>query len=408
MSYFKERNKRVISQVLTGSKEAQELREGFKRRFGFEMTDGKNFPVLKEAAEKRMDVNPGFSFQKLRESLPGKLREADTSSAFVQLLRAGIQLVVNNMYEVSSATFEEWTTVVPSKKDTEPYAPLFGIGFPGEVAKGGLYTEVGAMGADQKLKNRKYGSMYAAEWELTEDDQTGQIMRSAQIMGEYMKLVVEVVVHGKLASVSGGSTYANLTVGVSETKPSYESNWPFGATLFGGGSNMPGSFALLSQPNIQAAFIALRQQKNPLGLKMEVDPDCILCGPKYEFDSAVLANSAYYPSVAGTTAGVTGGQFAINPLKGKFDTVISKYHFKNDGTVDDGTGTMWYAIDKKKTANGAFIVQMRESASVINEAVNSGESFNRDLIRFKARSRFNADFIEPRFMYRGNDGSVTS
>jgi hypothetical protein len=55
-----------------------------------------------------------------------------------------------------------------------------------------------------------------------------------------------------------------------------------------------------------------------------------------------------------------------------------------------------------------MIVQMRTATEVINEAVNSGESFERDLVRFKARSRFNSEIVEPRFIYRGNDGSVTS
>lgn len=404
---FRERNESILKKVLLGSKEQKELREGFKRRFGFDMEDGKKLPVLRESSgmKTKLDINEGFSFMRAKESL-NKLREADTSSAFVQLLRAGIQLVVNNMYQLTDTTFEEWVTVIQSKKDEEPYAPIVGIDFPAEIAKGGLYSEVGAFGLDMKLKNRKYGSLYAAEWELTEDDQTGQIMRSAQTMGEYMKLVVEVVVHGKLASVAAGVSYSNLKVGPSEMQPSYESTWPFSTSLFGGGANRPSSFAALSQPAIQSGFTALRQQKNQLGLKMEMEPNCLLIGPKYEFDTAVIANSAYYPSVAGTVAGTTGGQFAINPLKGKFDTIISKYHFKNTGVVDDGTGTMWYIIDKKKTANGAFILQMRENASVINEAPNSGESFSRDLIRFKARSRFNADVIEPRFIWRGNDSSV--
>lgn len=404
-----ERNRAVLDKVLTGSKEVKEMKETFKRRFGFEMTDAKNFPVLMESeydGKKNTDVNPNFSFARLRESLPSKLKEADVSSSFVQLLRAGIQLVVNNMYHMAETTFESWTTTVQSKKDTEPYAPMVGIDFPTEIAQGGLYAEVGALGLDIKLANRKYGSLYAASWELTEDDQTNQIMRNAQTMGEYMKLVVEVVVHGKLASVTAGSTYSNLSVGASETKPSYETTWPFSTALYGGGANRPSSYVALTQAAIQAGFTALRQQKNQLGLKMEVDPDTILCGPKYEFDTAIIANSAYYPSVASASAGAVGGQFAINPLKGKFDVIISKYHFKQTGVVDDGLGTMWYLADKKKTSNGAFIVQMRENATVINEAPNSGESFNRDLLRFKARSRFNADFIEPRFIYRGNDSSV--
>lgn len=407
---FRERNAAVLKKVLTTSREQKELRESFKRRFGFEIDNHEKLPVMRESttSETKLEVNESFSFQRLRESLGSKLREADTSSAFVQLLRAGIQLAVNNMYQIGKTSFEEWVMTVQSKKDTEPYAPVVGIDFPTEIAKGGIYGEVGNFGLDLKLENRKYGSMYACEWELSQDDQTGQIMRSANIMGQYMKLVVEVVVMAKLASVSTGCTYSNLKVGKSETQPSYEGTWPYSTALYGGGKNRPASYTLATQAAIQSAFIALRQQLNQQGLKMEVDPDALLIGPRYEFDTAIIANSSYYPSVASATAGAVGGPFSINPLKGKFDVIISKYHFNNLGVVDDGTGTQWYAIDKKATANGGFILQMRENATVINEAPNSGESFNRDLVRFKARSRFNADHLEPRFIFRGNDGSVTS
>lgn len=50
----------------------------------------------------------------------------------------------------------------------------------------------------------------------------------------------------------------------------------------------------------------------------------------------------------------------------------------------------------------------RESASVMQEAPNAGESFNRDIIRFRLVMRGNGDFIDPRFAWQGNDGSVTS
>jgi hypothetical protein len=40
------------------------------------------------------------------------------------------------------------------------------------------------------------------------------------------------------------------------------------------------------------------------------------------------------------------------------------------------------------------------------EARNSGASFEYDVLRFKARMRGNADFIDSRFAWQGNNGSV--
>jgi hypothetical protein len=401
MATIREQNEKVIKKVVHESRSMRKLKESFRNRFGFDMTDAAKFPVLSD----------GFSFQRCREMIEGskKFREADTSTAFVQLLRAGIQLAVNQLYENTKTTFEDWTMTVNSNKREELYAPLVGIGFPSEVAEGGKYGEVGAFGIDLKLRNRKYGSLYSATWELgEEDDQTGQIMRAAKIMGEYMKLVVEAVVHGKLAAVSGGVQYQNLKVRACEMVPSYEGTYPFATSLYGGGKNKPATYTLLDLTNLKIARQTLNQQKNQLGIKMEVLGDTVLCGPHFELDAATLAHSVYYPVTPSASAGVVGGSHSNNPLVGLFDTIISKYHFGPTGVIDDGTGTMWYHLDKKKTSAGGFIVQLRTAAEVIHEAVNSGQSFERDLVRFKARSRFNSDFVEPRFIYRGNDGSVTT
>jgi hypothetical protein len=40
------------------------------------------------------------------------------------------------------------------------------------------------------------------------------------------------------------------------------------------------------------------------------------------------------------------------------------------------------------------------------ENPQSGRSFDSDTIRFKATTRFNADFIDPRFFWAGSNGSV--
>lgn len=403
---IREANLKVVQKNLSSNKSMKVMRERFARRFGFDMTDEKKFPVMQE----------GFSFQKCKEMMESnaKFREADTSTGFVQLLRAGIQLAVNAAYEMAqyATTWEDWTMVVNSKKREEPYAPMVGLSFPSEIPEGGKYPEVGAFALDLKLRNRKFGSMYSVTWDLEEDDQTAQVMKNAKTLGEYMRLAVEVVVYGKLAAVATGCQYSNLKVRPPEMKPSYEtgSGFPFVASggLYGGGTNRPATYGLLNLDNVRIARQTLHQQKNQLGLKMEMMPDTILCGPHYELDSATLAHSVYYPVTPSASAGAVGGIHSNNPLVGKFDTIVSKYHFGATGVVDDGTGTMWYHLDKKRTGAGGMIVQMRTAAEVINEAANSGESFERDLIRFKARSRFNAEILEPRFIYRGNDGSVTT
>lgn len=219
-------------------------------------------------------------------------------------------------------------------------------------------------------------------------------------MGEYLRLVAEVWVYGKLASVTGGCSYQQLLVPVSETKPSDQAVYPWTTSLNGGGANRPSSFGAFNQANLQQGLYALMGQKNLLGIIMSVMPNRILISPKNQFDAAVLLNSSYYPT--GATAGSTGGAFAINPIKGVADLTVVRYMFDNLGVVNSQT-TAWYLVDDSKPW---FVMQMREAVTVQQESPVAGTSFEKDEIRFKARSRFNADFIDPRFAWQGNNGSV--
>lgn len=390
MGKLRERNEKVINRVLTEGKEIKSFRESFKRMHGLDPLDTKALPATEE----------GFSFGKLKEKL--ELKEADSASAFLQFLRAGVQSITNSMYQATPTTYEDWVTVVQSTKDTELYAPNQGVAFPRQVGPNEFYPEVGVAALDIALKNYKFGDIYALEYELAEDDQTGSFQRQASLMGEYMKVLVEVWVMGKLASVSNAQ-YIDLKIPTSETKPSNESTYPWSTALVGGGANRPSSYTVLTQAGVQAGFIGLMNQKNLQGIKMMVNPNRLLIGPTQTFDASVLLNSAYYPSGA-ASAGAVGGAFAINPIKGIADLTVSRFMFKNDGTVA-GDSKAWYLMDDSKPW---FILQLREAMSVIQEVPNSGASFNQDVVRFKARSRMNADFIDPRFAWQGNNGSVTS
>lgn len=385
---LRERNAGVLKAKVQGSEELKILRESIQRRMGFDILDEKKFPVLKES----------FNWKAAKRKC--ELREADASGSFSQLLRAGIQLLVNQMYMAVPTTFEDWSKVINSSKDTELYAPLHGIAFPSEVAQQSAYPEVGAAGLDIKLTNRKYGEVFAVTQELIEDDQTGQMQQQVKLIAEYLKQVLEVLAYGKLASVAGAQ-YQNLKVSTSETQPSYESSYPWSTSLRGTGATRPASYAALSQTAIQNGIIGLINQKNLLGLKMGVVPKRILIGPKYEFDISVLLHSAYYPSGA-AASGNTGGAFAINPIHGILDKTMSRFMFDNSGSVT-GNSSAWYIVDDSQPW---FVVQVREAASVIQENPTAGESFNRDVMRFKGKMRANADFIDPRFAWQGSDGSV--
>jgi phage major head subunit gpT-like protein len=410
----RESNVKAIQKNLWENEEMMSLRNRFHKITGFDMADTKEFPVHEA----------GFSWNAVAKkcgfpSVKSALREADSSSTFVQVLRAGIQNLVNSMYQTVDTTFESWVSTINSTKDTELHAPLHGVSFLREVGRQEVFGESHAAGLDIKLKNRKYGTMFAVEWELLEDDQTGQFAKQAGLLGEYAKLALEVIVYAKLAGKFTGGVQANyvgLIVPATETQPSYEANYPWtssSAPLRGGAYNRPTSFGTLTQNNIQNGIIALMQQPNLLGIKMQVNPKRILISPYYRFDAAVLLNSSFYPSQGGITAGApssnagtTGNVFAINPIESVAALTVTRFMFTNaTGSVGSAAGnsTAWYLIDDTKPW---FVTQIREAASVVQEAPNSGESFDRDIIRWRLRLRTNSDHIDPRFAWQGSDGTA--
>lgn len=399
---MRERNTARIKKALWENDEMKKIGRFTERNFGFDSMS-RDPEKMKIAAEKFDVENESFNWK----AVASKLEEADASTAFPGVLRAGVQTIANNMYQNVETTFEDWVKAVSSKRDTELYAPLQGIGFPREVGKQEIYPEVGAAGLDISLVNRKYGNLYAVELELLEDDQTGQFQQQAGLLGEYMKTLQEVLTYAKLASVAN-MQYSVFSVPPTETKDPEETTatypWAPPATPFiGGGSNRPATFGLLLNTTLQAAYIGLMNQKNKLGLKFSVKGNRLFVGPQQIFTASTLLNSAYFPSVPGS-AGSTGGNFAVNPVQGLASLTTSRFIFKNDGTVN-GDSFAWYLIDDSKPW---FVMQLREALLVEQEAPNSGESFNRDVYRFKCRMRGNADFIDPRFAWQGNDGSVTS
>lgn len=383
-------NTKVIKECLQRNPEILALKESIKANYSVDVDDEKKFPVRENS----------FSWKKLREKLGRDLREADTTGAFTQFLRAGIQNITAAAYETVETTYEDWVTVVQSSRDTELYAPMHGVAFPREVGAQMHYPEVGAAALDIKLKNRKFGSMYVVEKELIEDDQTGSFNRQAAMLGEYLKVLCEIMCYGKLAGNVAGLKYLDYSIPLSETKPASEASYPWSTALVGGGKNRPAAFGAMTQANIQEAVIGLMQQKNLQGIRMQVAPDRFLIGPKLSFDLSVLVHSSYYPSGA-ATAGAPGGAFAINPIKSIGDITVTRYMPSSTGSFDDSKA--WYMIDSKKPW---FILQLREPISLVQENPSSGESFERDVYRFRASARKNADHLDPRFAWQGNDGSV--
>lgn len=396
-----ERNKAKLRKWSIENPETKGFRESMKRRFGFDpITDTDKFPASKE----------GFSWGQFRGQLEtqmqesSRFKEADSGTAFTQFLVAGLLQNIIGMYNTVRTSYGEWVTVASTKLLETPVAPLHGLSFPREVGEQMPYPVSGTAALSLKFRARKYGTMYECTKELLEDDQSGQFQQQTGQLGEYLQLLTEVLVYGRLASVSNAANYAGFAPGITETKPSGETNYPWTAStakLIGGAYTKPTSAGGLTDANVKTAFNVLAQQPNLLGILLNIKPNRLLVSPYYQWDVAVLLNSAYYPAGA-QAAGTTGGAFSINALKGVADCTISQFMCDNTGAFAN-LSKAWYLCDDSKPF---FQLVVREPIAVEQENPQAGASFDRDVRRFKASTRCIADFVDPRFIWQGSDGST--
>src|SRR3990172_5222628 len=106
---LRERNAIARKRAMYKNDDMKFYRESFKKKHGVDPMDEKAFPV----------TDPDFSLNKVAKKLcyanaKAALREADSSSSFVQFLRAGIQNITMAAYESVPITYDDWVTTVAS------------------------------------------------------------------------------------------------------------------------------------------------------------------------------------------------------------------------------------------------------------------------------------------------------
>ena len=336
-----------------------------------------------------------------------KLKEAQPSTAFGQLLRAGIQTLANGAYTRTPVSWPQYVTETSSDKRQEFYAPLYGSALPSRTGPGEPYSETGLKGVDREIINYKVMGGESFQRELFDDDMTGQIRTRANRLGEGMKVYEEVYVAGRISGIA--ATIAGVSIPAS-TFSTVNANGtaittPFSATLYSAtAGNRPSSFTgqQLSVPTLKTAYEALMNAVDPLNVKMMVDPKTLLVSTFDAMNAPILANSAYYPATPGVggqtaataTSGLGGALMAENPFKGMFNVIVNRY-------LPRGA---WYLLDKSP---GAMVFQRRDPMEVVQEQPQSGQSFDQDVYRFRSRSRFEAEWLDSRFWYEGNDGTAS-
>lgn len=388
--------------------EKTKLQEDQRKSFK-EMHTGNTKAVLKETAdrlgleqiEKVVDFNrPNFSVKEFRErsyALSRRLKEAQSEATFGQLLRAGVLNQFNDIYQAVEVTYDAVVRQSQSNKRQEFYSPLERVGFPKLTERGDKFPETDFRGLDVELINNKYGMIFAVERELLDDDQTGQIVQKAGQMGENARIHEEAVVWGTLAGTAG--SFDGEAIPVSKTYPTAYVNGVPGSSggLHGSGRGVNAlggsgyTAARISQSVIQSGWILSKKMLDQSGRPMLVMPSILAVSPQDVFFAQTLLESDYNPSKASTAGaddGKVSGNFAINPIKNMVGIVATRF-------LPDYAALL---IDAGK----GFVFQRRDPTEVVQENPQSGPAFSQEIFRYKLRTRWAADFIDPKFIINLN------
>lgn len=339
--------------------------------------------ALREVIDQIDFLDPGFSFESLREAAEkvSELTEANAETSYGYLLRGAVQEFANDAYTDHPVIYPNLVAMVDSTKRTEVYGGLYRSTLPSEVEVGEEFQESNFKGFEREIRNRKFGRVEKFERELFDDDQTGQVRRRAGDMGEGYRTFEEIYVVNRLFGL------ARTDEGVDVPASTYGSGTVFSTAI----GNRPGSFARLSQSTLEAAHVAIRKIVDPVGRKFVVVPRILVTSVDDELEAKRILGS---PQMANYSSDSTAGPMAmrINPLYGVY-TPFSTPFVKTNA---------WGVGDPKR----GFVFQRRDPIEIRQEDPGAGDSFKKEVYAYRIRSRWEADWVEPRFFYVGDDGTV--
>ena len=332
-----------------------------------EIKDRYALDINKAKAKELLDFSaPSFSIKDFRESVYRyckNVREADNEGALSQLMRAGINMAVNSMYEKVPTNYEKFVQVVPSTHLIELYAPLARAGFIKKLAHpNDEPAELSSKGLDIQIRTGDFGGILTISKTAIDDDQSSQLMGQANQAGENAAILKDSYAFCRWLSVAASANGGGLDAGgnavpLSETgAQAGEMTWPWNiAFTNGGGQNRLTTYATLTYQALINARLIARQMKDIKGNKMLVMPNILMCG-----------------------VGVS-------------DSAHEMLDSKACGIFQAGKG---------------FVLQQRQPLSVLQESPVSGPAFTNQLYRWRIGERYEASWVEPRFAVLISDGSI--
>jgi len=320
----------------------------------------------------------------------GQLRESNALSTFGALLRLGVQEVIADAWKLVPVIWDKIVMTLPSDALIQPYANMFRPELPDIVPVGTEFPDSNLSPMSTLVQNEKIGRRLRIESELEEDDQTSQIkMKSAQ-MGEGFGIWHEIVFAAYMENAA--KTYANLSV----TPETYTD--PDGTTgVYTNSGNRKNQVGTMGSPSgalVNETLQILKTIKDPNGMPVLVTPDTFLYAPdNWMVAQQIFGSSALLASAADATAiGSAKTLYEKNPFQGLLNPVECRFL----------TSTAWFVGQKNSMS---LCWQERTGLQVLQESVDSGDSFKYDVRQWRVRKRGKYFWMAggSRFWCQGND-----
>lgn len=310
------------------------------------------------------------------------LREAATRPEFYHFMTVALKDLLFNAYRMAPTTYDKLVTLQESIKDKEGYPSLGSTGLPTRVLEGEPYQERNLPSDDfVEITNFKFGEIIAITQELIDDDQTKMITRLPMDLGSAHKKQEDKTVYSVITGNANSYDSQNI---FSLNHPGFT-----GGAAVGANDNIYTNVTLSANAVAVALGIIGGWVGHATDDILDVTATDLVVPKNLAYTAKLLTESdalplAYAAGVFGPAGSIGSGK---NVLKEAGLGVISSARLDKVSTTD------WYI----KTDFPGLVMQWREKLQMFQENENSGTRFERDVLRWKTRARWNVKMINWRW-----------
>lgn len=301
---------------------------------------------------------------------------ASYRASWPDLLEPGFREIFDDAFTEEEQVFPKLFHVNSSSKQDEKDSAATGFGMMQLTGEGeAVDYEDPLQMYDVTYTHRKYTKGFKVSEELYEDDQYNIMNKKPKALGRSARRTAEY----HAASVFNNAFSTSYLGG--DAKPLCSTTHP---RIDGGTaqSNANTSGITLTEPNLETGLIAMREQLDDKGMRIQVMADTILVPVNLEKQANIIVNSNLRSGIADND---------LNPYRGKYSVIAWEYITTND--------TVWFLIDKSQHQLNWFWRVKPEFKQDV--------AFDTGMGLYKCRARFSKGWSDWRGVW-GSKGDASS